>query len=71
MPDGHQGEPLLPVAKTRKWRIAKAAECVASGAQPSYMVIRDWLTIIGISGLVVKSIVAIDGPRVRFTADAQ
>jgi len=24
----------------------------------------------GISGLVVKSIVAIDGPRVRFTADA-
>ena len=24
----------------------------------------------GISGLVVKSVVAIDGPRVRFTADA-
>ena len=25
---------------------------------------------IGVSGLVVKSIVAIDGPRVRFAADA-
>ncbi|KAI0867383.1 hypothetical protein GGS24DRAFT_485850 [Hypoxylon argillaceum] len=25
---------------------------------------------LSISGLVVKSIVAIDGPRVRFTADA-
>jgi len=27
-------------------------------------------TSFGISGLVVKSVVAIDGPRVRFTADA-
>ncbi|KAI0867688.1 hypothetical protein GGS24DRAFT_263953 [Hypoxylon argillaceum] len=28
------------------------------------------IIICSISGLVVKSIVAIDGPRVRFTADA-
>ncbi|KAI1264922.1 hypothetical protein F5Y18DRAFT_388899 [Xylariaceae sp. FL1019] len=28
------------------------------------------IILVSISGLVVKSIVAIDGPRVRFTADA-
>jgi hypothetical protein len=56
--------------KTRKWRIAKQEADRGAGAPNHHMWIHDWSTTSSISGLVVKSIVAIDGPRVRFTADA-
>ncbi|KAI0396304.1 hypothetical protein F5Y17DRAFT_130193 [Xylariaceae sp. FL0594] len=61
----------MKVLKSRRCRSSQHESLLDLHSTPLWM--HFWIPYIhpsSISGLVVKSIVAIDGPRVRFTADA-